>query len=42
MKRRLFLVLLALTVLVMVGCVKDGKVDRSEFVVVDRGSVLAT
>lgn len=29
------IVLLALTVLMMVGCVKDGKVDRSRFLIVE-------
>ncbi len=32
------IILIALTALMMVGCVKDGKVDRSEFVVVELDS----
>ena len=30
--------LLALTALMMVGCVKDGKVDRSEFIIAELDS----
>lgn len=32
------IILLAITALMMVGCVKDGKVDRSGFVVVELDS----
>ena len=32
------IVILTLTALMMVGCVKDGKVDRSEFVIVELDS----
>ena len=32
------IILLALTALMMVGCMKDGKVDRSAFVVVELDS----
>ena len=38
MERRLFLILLALTALMMVGCMKNGKVDRSDFVIVELDS----
>lgn len=32
------IILLALTALVIVGCIKDGKVDRSDFVIVELDS----
>lgn len=32
------IILLAITALMMVGCVKDGKVDRSGFVIVELDS----
>lgn len=32
------IILLALVALMMVGCVKDGKVDRSDFVIVELDS----
>lgn len=32
------IILLALTAIIMVGCVNDGKVDRSDFVIVELDS----
>lgn len=32
------IIFIALTALMMVGCVKDGKVDRSEFAIVEMDS----